>query len=127
MRWLSEGNCLQRFIILWGSIVSFLADAQLGEQLLAARYDVFYLSDIFEKVNSLNRQLQGKDADLISSKDAIVAFLRKLQLYKNNLCRAFEQCPCLASIGSDVNNEDLVLRSECLENMTFKGDLVTYS
>ena len=67
VRWLSEGNCFQRFIILWGSIVSFLANTQLGEKLLATKYDVFYLSDKFEKLNSLNKQLQGKDADLISS------------------------------------------------------------
>ena len=109
VRWLSKGSCLQRFIILWDSIVSFLANTQ---------QNVLYLSDIFEKLNSLNKQLQGKDADLISSKGAIVALLRKLQLYKNNIRRrAFEQFPCLASISSDVSDEDLVLCSEYLENM----------
>ena len=49
---------------------------------------------------------------------AIVAFLRKLQLYRSNIRRrTFEQFPCLASISSDVNDEDLVLCSEYLENM----------
>ncbi|XP_068238496.1 SCAN domain-containing protein 3-like [Palaemon carinicauda] len=85
VRWLSKGNCLQRFIALWDSIVSFLANTQLVEQLLANKCDVFFLSDIFENLNSLNKQLQGKDYDLISSGSAIVAFLRKLQLYKNNI------------------------------------------
>jgi len=118
VRWLSKGNCLQRFIALWDSIVSFLANTQLGEQLLATKCDVFYLSDIFEKLNLLNKQLQGKDSDLISSKGAITAFLRKLQLYKNNIRRrAFEQFPCLASISSDLHDEDLALYSEYLENM----------
>ena len=113
MRRLSKGNCLQRFIALWDSIVSFLANTQLGEQLLATKCDVFYLSDIFEKLNLLNKQLQGKDSDLISSKGAITAFLRKLQLYKNNIRRrAFEQFPCLASISSDLHDEDLALYSE---------------
>ena len=75
VRWLPKGNCLQCFIVLWDSIVSFLANTQLGEHLLATKCDVFYLSDIFEKLDSLNKQLHGKDADLISSKGAIVAFL----------------------------------------------------
>ena len=80
VRWLSKGL----YLILWHPIASFLANTQLGEQLLATKCDVFYLSAIFEKRNSLNEQLQGKDADYISSKGAIVAFLRKLQSYKNN-------------------------------------------
>ena len=43
-----EGNCLQCFIVPCYSIVSFFANKQLGEQLLATKYDVFHLSDIFE-------------------------------------------------------------------------------
>ncbi|XP_068243860.1 SCAN domain-containing protein 3-like [Palaemon carinicauda] len=51
----------------------------------------------------LHTELQGKNSDLISSRSAIVAFLRKQQLYKNNVRRrAFEQFPCLASVGSDM-------------------------
>ena len=118
VRWLSKGNCLKRFIALWGSIVSFLADTQLGAKLLANKCDVFYLSDIFEKFNSLNKQLQENNSDLIFSKSAIAAFLRKLQLYKNNIRRrAFEQFPCLACIDSDLQDEDLALYRKYLENI----------
>ena len=118
MRWLSKGNCLKRFIALWDSIVSFLVDTQLGAKLLANKCDVFYLSDIFEKFNSLNKQLQENDSDLISSKSAIAAFLKKLQLYKNNIRRrAFEQLPCLACVSSDLQDEDLALYGEYLENI----------
>ena len=108
MKWLSKGNCLQYFIAFWDSIVSFLSKIQLGEQLLANKFDTFYLSDIFEKLNVLNKQFREKDSDLISCKCAVTAFLRKLQLYKNNIeRRAFEQLPCLASISSDLHNDDL--------------------
>ncbi|XP_076324343.1 SCAN domain-containing protein 3-like [Tachypleus tridentatus] len=73
---------------------------------------------IFEELNSLNKQLQGKDSDLINSKSAVAAFLRKLKLYKNNIRRrAFEQFPCLASVGSDLQDEDLALYGEYMENM----------
>ena len=86
--------------------------------MLATKCAVFHLSDVFDKLNLLNKELQGKDADLISSKSAITAFLSKLQLYKNNTrLRAFEQFPYLASISSDAIDEDLVLRREYLENM----------
>ena len=76
---------------------------------------MFYLSDIFKKFNSINKQLQGNHSDLISSKSA---FLRKLQLYKNNIRRrAFEQFPCLACVSSDLQDEDLALYGEYLENI----------
>ncbi|KAK2710178.1 hypothetical protein QYM36_013747 [Artemia franciscana] len=86
--------------------------------------------NIFEKFNSLNKQLQENNSDLISSKSAIAAFLRKLQLYKNNIRRrAFEQFPCLACINSDLQDEDLALYGEYLENIhedmqTRVGDLL---
>ncbi|KAK2718596.1 hypothetical protein QYM36_005811, partial [Artemia franciscana] len=73
---------------------------------------------ISEKFNSLNKQLQENNSDLISSKSAIAAFLRKLQLYKNNIRRrAFEQFPCLACINSDLQDDDLALNGEYLENI----------
>ncbi|XP_076324253.1 uncharacterized protein LOC143232565 [Tachypleus tridentatus] len=62
--------------------------------------------------------LQGKDSDLISSKSAVAAFLRKLKLYKNNIRRrAFEQFPGLASVAIDLQDEDLALYGEYMENM----------
>ncbi|XP_068225710.1 general transcription factor II-I repeat domain-containing protein 2-like, partial [Palaemon carinicauda] len=76
------------------------------------------LKDIFEKLNYLHKKLQGKDFYLISSRSAIVAFLRKLQLYKNNFRRrAFEQFPCLASVSNDLQDDDLALYVEYMENM----------
>ncbi|KAK2720842.1 hypothetical protein QYM36_004652, partial [Artemia franciscana] len=108
VRWLSKGDYLKRFFAIWDSIVSFLADTQLGAKLLANKNDVFYLSDIFEKLDSLNKQLRGNDSNLISSKSAIAAFLRRLQLYKNNIWRrAFEQFRCLACVSSGLQDEDL--------------------
>ncbi|KAK2727079.1 general transcription factor II-I repeat domain-containing protein 2-like [Artemia franciscana] len=118
VRWLSKGNCLNRFIAIWDSIVSFLADTQLGAKLLANKCDVFYLSDLFEKFNSLQKQLQENNSDLICSKSNIATFLRKLQLHKNNIRRrAFEQFPCLACVNSDLQDEDLALYCEYLENV----------
>ncbi|KAK2706072.1 hypothetical protein QYM36_016182 [Artemia franciscana] len=63
-------------------------------------------------------------------KSAIAAFLRKLQLYKNNIRRrALEQFPCLACVTCDLLDEDLALYGEYLENIhdvmqTRVGDLL---
>ncbi|XP_076324388.1 SCAN domain-containing protein 3-like [Tachypleus tridentatus] len=66
----------------------------------------------------LHTELQGKDSDLISSKSAVAAFLRKLKLYKNNIRRrAFEQFPGLVSVAIDLQDEDLALYGEYMENM----------
>ena len=107
VRWLSKGNCLRRFVKLWDSIVSFLDNKEIGGELVAMKCDIFYLSDVFEKLNSLNKLLQGQNSNLISSKEATTAFLGKLKLYSLNIARhAFDQFPNLASISDELQEDD---------------------
>uniref|UniRef100_A0A5S6QNN7 DUF4371 domain-containing protein n=1 Tax=Trichuris muris TaxID=70415 RepID=A0A5S6QNN7_TRIMR len=47
VRWLSKGNCLQRFVALWDSTVAFMSDKDFGGKLIDATADIFYLADIF--------------------------------------------------------------------------------
>uniref|UniRef100_A0A5S6QPT5 Uncharacterized protein n=1 Tax=Trichuris muris TaxID=70415 RepID=A0A5S6QPT5_TRIMR len=54
-----------------------MCDKDFGEKLIDAKADIFYLADIFRKLNLLNKALQGKDSDLISSKSAVVSFVKK--------------------------------------------------
>ena len=49
--------------------------------------DTFYLTDIFEKLNKVNLQLQGTQTNLIQCKSVIMSFIDKLSLYKQNLSR----------------------------------------
>ena len=58
VRWLSKGNCLGRFVILWDSIISFIEDEHVRGKLLHFKHDIFYLSDIFEKLNVFNNNKQ---------------------------------------------------------------------
>lgn len=53
VRWLSNSNCLHRFVALWDSVISFSSETQLGQKFVNAKSDIFYLSDIFEKLNVL--------------------------------------------------------------------------
>uniref|UniRef100_A0A5S6QHT2 Uncharacterized protein n=1 Tax=Trichuris muris TaxID=70415 RepID=A0A5S6QHT2_TRIMR len=91
VRWLSKGNCLQRFVALWDSIVAFMSDKDFG------------------KLNLLNKALQGKDSDLISSKSAVVSFVKKLKLYLHNFGRReFSQFPNLKAIAGILKDENLL-------------------
>jgi hypothetical protein len=69
--------------------------------------DITYLTDVYNKFNETNIQLQGDDLNLIYAKATISAFLSKLALYKQNLGRRqFYQFPNLSSVET---NGDYVL------------------
>ena len=61
VKWLSKGNCLKRVPELFDTIVEFLEelDVDLSIKFKAIEQDTFYLTDIFEKLNKFNLQLQG--------------------------------------------------------------------
>ncbi|XP_076045804.1 zinc finger MYM-type protein 6-like [Oratosquilla oratoria] len=118
VRWLSKGNCLQRFVTLWGSVISFLSETERGQKLVDAKSDILYLSDIFEKLNVLNKELQGNDSTLFSCKEAITAFIGKLKLFWLNLGRReFAQFPSLASISTELLDADLAVYVDHLKQL----------
>uniref|UniRef100_A0A5S6QYK3 HAT C-terminal dimerisation domain-containing protein n=1 Tax=Trichuris muris TaxID=70415 RepID=A0A5S6QYK3_TRIMR len=86
-----------------------MSDKDFGEKLIDAKAVIFYLADIFQKLNLLNKALQGKDSDLISSKSAVVSFVKKLELYLHNLGRReFSQFPNLKAIAGILKDEDIL-------------------
>ncbi|XP_076372981.1 protein FAM200C-like [Tachypleus tridentatus] len=87
VRWLSKGNCLKRFVILWDTIVFFVSDKQHEERLVDAKADIFYLADIFQKLNLLKKTLQDKNSNFVDVKEVIVSFLKKLEVYWHNIGR----------------------------------------
>ncbi|KFD50507.1 hypothetical protein M513_08575 [Trichuris suis] len=110
VRWLSKGNCLQRFVALWKTIVAFMSEKEYEDKLIDAKADIFYLADMFEKFNSLNKALQGRDNNLMNSKAAVVSFLKKLEVYWHNIGRhEFLQFPNLKTIAEEVNDDDLLV------------------
>jgi len=44
-----------------------------------------YLCNIFEKLNSLNTSLQGKETHILQLYDQLVAFIKKIDLWKRKL------------------------------------------
>ncbi|XP_029633868.1 protein FAM200A-like [Octopus sinensis] len=87
VRWLSKSNCVVRFVKLFHVIISFSESTLLSASLIAAKRDIFCLSDIFTKFNDLIKLLQGKQKILVDCKSFITAFISKLVLYKINISK----------------------------------------
>jgi hypothetical protein len=79
-RWLSRGNVLSRTFELRQEIFIFFVKEEGykdAEYFADAEFliRVAYLCDIFEKLNSLNVSLQGKNMHLLKSTEKISAFI----------------------------------------------------
>nr|XP_042897067.1 protein FAM200A-like [Parasteatoda tepidariorum]XP_042902277.1 protein FAM200A-like [Parasteatoda tepidariorum]XP_042906149.1 protein FAM200A-like [Parasteatoda tepidariorum]XP_042906152.1 protein FAM200A-like [Parasteatoda tepidariorum] len=91
-RWLSRSKVLQRVFELKEEIAIFLTDNNRDEANLF--YDtkflvkLAYLVDIFQRLSTLNKSMQGPQIHAFVQKDKVTAFMRKLELWiislKNN-------------------------------------------
>ena len=110
VRWLSKGKCLQRFYNLYDSVIDFfkfkLLDEKVSSDLESRRADVAYLSDIFKKLNEVNIKLQGTNMCLIKAMGIIMAFICKLDFYKNCLLRLdLNQFPSLKALQENQTDD----------------------
>ena len=91
VRWLSRGNCLERFIQLYDSIIEFGSQNPRDEFAFLhaeeTRTLVSYMADIFGKLNQLNAELQGRNKTLLDCKSKISAFIGKLKFWRSQIGR----------------------------------------
>ncbi|XP_076044738.1 protein FAM200C-like [Oratosquilla oratoria] len=74
--------------------------------------------DIIEKLNVLNKELQGNDSSLFSRKEVITAFIGKHKLFWLNIGRwEFAQFPSLASISTELLDADLAVYVDHLKQL----------
>ena len=98
VRWLSRGKVLQRVFELRNELSSFLEEHNsdltmyISDNVWLAK--LAYLADIFNHLNALNMSLQGKDSNILKTTDKIIAFKKKLRIWKtrvgNKCCDMFE-------------------------------------
>jgi hypothetical protein len=61
--------------------------ATLSADLRVIKHDTAYLSDLFDKLNEINLQLQGNEVNLIKTKSVICTFVSKLAMFNRNIGR----------------------------------------
>uniref|UniRef100_A0A5S6QNG7 DUF4371 domain-containing protein n=1 Tax=Trichuris muris TaxID=70415 RepID=A0A5S6QNG7_TRIMR len=109
VRWLSKGNCLNRFYGLFGTVLNFFEerDVSLCEDLKKSKNDIACMADLYSKFNKMNLQLQGDNVNLISTKTVVCSFIKKLLTFKNNFARGeLRQFPKLFEINEEAKIRD---------------------
>ena len=126
VKWLSEGNCLIRFYSLFDTVVEIFQDSNHGlcDDLKNIKDDIAYLSDIFNKFNEVNLQLQGNDVNLIKVKSAISTFLSKCKLFQRNLARhELYQFPSICELDKEKSISDDDLQVYCTHVEELQRDM----
>lgn len=88
VRWLSRGKVLERFFSLRNEIILFLD--QNNKVYPELQNDgwwclIAFLCDITEKLNNLNRNLQGEDNIVSNMANKVFAFEEKLSIYQTEI------------------------------------------
>ena len=70
VKWLSKGNCLESFWLFFNSVIDFFSekDKVLADNLVKRKIDIAYMSDLYGKINNLNKTLQDKNLNLVKVK-----------------------------------------------------------
>ena len=96
VRWLSKGKVLNRLVRLKVEVTSFLEnkDTDFGFDLNDEIWwlKVKFLSDLFDKLNSLNLSLQGPFENIITSKSKLKSFKEKVSLWKMKVSEGIFDC-----------------------------------
>ncbi|KAK7938374.1 hypothetical protein WMY93_001700 [Mugilogobius chulae] len=90
VRWLSRGKVLERFVELQNPIKEFLGvhNKKLQEDLTQEfLIKAAYLADIFGLYNETNRRMQGAETNVMTCKETVDAFVRKVECRKNRLTK----------------------------------------
>uniref|UniRef100_A0A8C4SQ16 DUF4371 domain-containing protein n=1 Tax=Erpetoichthys calabaricus TaxID=27687 RepID=A0A8C4SQ16_ERPCA len=89
VRWFSHGNVLNRVWALKTELEIFLTDQKhiLADKFINTLWvaHLAYLTDVFEHVNALNKELQGKNIKIISAREKISAFGSKLLYWRQKI------------------------------------------
>lgn len=102
VRWLSRGKVLTRVHELRRELLTFFESMKQSHfcNLLRSEFWVAklgYLANIFQHLNILNTNMQGKEENILTSTDKTKAFQRKLQIWKRTAIKgSLEMFPLIS-------------------------------
>ncbi|XP_069057834.1 SCAN domain-containing protein 3-like [Pleurodeles waltl] len=127
VRWLSRGKVLNRISELRNEVRQFLLDVDpyKAEQVCNPRWLVLlaYLTDIFDKLNSLNLSLQGAESMSFTMYKKTPAFKKKLELWRRLIQDVLlEAFPCLPEALEDIGYELESAAEVIINHLTSRRD-----
>lgn len=115
LRWLSKGNVTARTFELREEIKVFCEKSKKTELATWLKDEVWqlnlaYLVDIFEQLNKLNHQMQGRHTNIVKFTDALKAFLCKLKLWGTKVASGnFSMFESVSSILEPEDKESITI------------------
>ena len=66
----------RNFLAVFNSVIDFFSekDKVLADNLVKTKIDIAYMSDLYGKINNLNKTLQGKNLNFVKVKSKISNF-----------------------------------------------------
>lgn len=116
VRWLSKGKVLNRFVFMKVEIISFIDTEEAEFSFLKNEIwwlRVSFLSDIFDKLNQVNLQLQGAHENFITISSKLKGFEEKLRFWNSKVSKSnFGSFPTV-----DSNPSKLQIKQEIEETL----------
>ncbi|XP_069063747.1 zinc finger BED domain-containing protein 5-like [Pleurodeles waltl] len=113
-RWLSLGNSLLRVYELRNEIYSYLHNDEhcFADKFIDADFliQMAFLSDLFEKLNTLNKSLQCNNTNILQLSDKVSGFKKKVILWKGSVSKGDNKC--FPSLDKFLQDNEMALKEE---------------